>query len=145
MDNTPKKTVQLSELINEERVEGADVAISLAAVDEGEGMEQVLVNEPWLIRLVPIILNTWTPNIRLKKDEITAAPVWVKLHNVAIVSYYEGCLSLITTKLGYPIMLDAYTNTMYLKSWGRTTYDEDLIEVSSKKALVDSLVVAISF
>ncbi|GJR74733.1 hypothetical protein Tco_0087098 [Tanacetum coccineum] len=34
MDNTPKNTVQLSELSNEESVEGADVAIPLAAVNE---------------------------------------------------------------------------------------------------------------
>ncbi|GJU33530.1 hypothetical protein Tco_1181884 [Tanacetum coccineum] len=34
MDNIPKKTVQLSELSNEESGEGADVAIPLAAVDE---------------------------------------------------------------------------------------------------------------
>ncbi|GJY30289.1 hypothetical protein Tco_0413784 [Tanacetum coccineum] len=87
MDNTPKKTVQLSELSNEESVEGADVAIPLAAVNEGG----------------------------LKKDEITAAPVWVKLHNVPIVACSEVGLSLITTK------------------------------VSSKNALVDSLILAILF
>ncbi|GKF98335.1 hypothetical protein Tco_0297118, partial [Tanacetum coccineum] len=34
---------------------------------------------------------------------------------------------------------------MCLKSWGRNTYARGLIEVSSKKALVDSLVVAIPF
>ncbi|GJS50606.1 ALP1-like protein isoform X1 [Tanacetum coccineum] len=33
-DNSSKKTVQISELCNEERVKGADVAIPLAAVDE---------------------------------------------------------------------------------------------------------------
>nr|GEW58749.1 hypothetical protein [Tanacetum cinerariifolium] len=38
-----------------------------------EGMEQVLENGPWLIRLVLIILNTWTLNTRLKKAEITMA------------------------------------------------------------------------
>ncbi|GJT77107.1 hypothetical protein Tco_1043832 [Tanacetum coccineum] len=34
MDNTPKKTIQLSELSNEESVAGADVAIPLVAVDK---------------------------------------------------------------------------------------------------------------
>ncbi|GKD45942.1 zinc knuckle CX2CX4HX4C containing protein, partial [Tanacetum coccineum] len=29
-----------------------------------EGMERVLKNGPWLIRLVPIILNIWTSNTR---------------------------------------------------------------------------------
>nr|GEV17799.1 hypothetical protein [Tanacetum cinerariifolium] len=37
-------------------------------------------------------------------------------------------------------MLDAYTSTMCLKSWGHTTYAWALIEMSPKKALLDSLV-----
>ncbi|GJU48746.1 putative retrotransposon gag domain, aspartic peptidase domain protein [Tanacetum coccineum] len=73
-----------------------------------EGMEQVFENGPWLNWLVHIILNTWTPNMHLKKDEITMASVWVKLHNVPIVAFSEVGLSLITTKLGRPIMLDTY-------------------------------------
>nr|GEW65389.1 reverse transcriptase domain-containing protein [Tanacetum cinerariifolium] len=51
-----------------------------------EGMEQVLENGPWLIHLVPIILNTYST---LKKDEIIAAHVWVKLHNIPIIAYSE--------------------------------------------------------
>ncbi|GJU84851.1 WAT1-related protein isoform X1 [Tanacetum coccineum] len=54
-------------------------------------------------------------------------------------------MSLITTKLGRPIMLDAYTCNMYLKSWGHNNYAWALIEVSSKNIRVDSLVVAIPF
>nr|GEX54430.1 Werner syndrome-like exonuclease [Tanacetum cinerariifolium] len=65
--------------------------------------------------LVPIILNIWTPNSRLVKDKSTSAPVWVKVHNVPIVAYSEIGLSLITSQLGSPIMLDAYTSTRYLK------------------------------
>ncbi|GKC18544.1 zinc knuckle CX2CX4HX4C containing protein [Tanacetum coccineum] len=153
-DSTFKKTMKIVELRNNEKVEGAVVAILLDAVDEVsnrfvntlygyfigkdsrsqlKGKEQVLENGPWLIRLMPIILNIWTPNARHKKDEIIVAPVWVKLHNVPIVTYSEIGLSLITTKLGRPIMLDAYTSTMCLKSWGCNTYARALIEVSSKK------------
>ncbi|GKE21683.1 zinc knuckle CX2CX4HX4C containing protein, partial [Tanacetum coccineum] len=70
-----------------------------------EGMERVLKNGPWLIRLVPIILNIWTPNSGLKKDTITAASIWVKLHHVPIVAFSETGLSLITSQLGRLIML----------------------------------------
>ncbi|GKC91340.1 zinc knuckle CX2CX4HX4C containing protein [Tanacetum coccineum] len=154
METPPRRRFKLSELSNEESVEGVDVAISLATFNEvsnrfvntfygyfiaREGMEQVLENGTWLIRLVPIILNTWTPNTRLKKDEMIVAHVWVKLHNVPIVAYSRVGLSLTTTKLARPIMLDAYTSTMCLKSRGHTTYARAFIKVSSKKALVDSL------
>ncbi|GKB44888.1 retrovirus-related pol polyprotein from transposon 17.6 [Tanacetum coccineum] len=60
-----------------------------------EGMEKVIENGPWLIRLVPLILNVWTPNSKLKKDEITSVPVWIKLHKVPIVAYSEVGLTLV--------------------------------------------------
>nr|GEY67091.1 hypothetical protein [Tanacetum cinerariifolium] len=39
-----------------------------------KGMESVLENGPWLVRRIPLILNEWTPNTILKKDEIKSAP-----------------------------------------------------------------------
>ncbi|GJY42406.1 hypothetical protein Tco_0429676 [Tanacetum coccineum] len=69
----------------------------------------------------------------------------MKLHNVPVVAYSEVGLSLITSQLGRPIMLDAYTSTMCQKSWGRNDYARALIEVSSLIALKESIVVAIPF
>ncbi|GKB19919.1 retrovirus-related pol polyprotein from transposon 17.6, partial [Tanacetum coccineum] len=110
-----------------------------------EGMEWVLENGPWLILLVPIMLNIWKPNTRFKKDTITYDPVWVKIHHVPIMAFSEIGLSLITSLLGRPIMLDAYTSSMCQKSWGRNTYVRALIEISALSTLKDSLIVAISF
>ncbi|GKB36749.1 zinc knuckle CX2CX4HX4C containing protein [Tanacetum coccineum] len=83
-----------------------------------DGMDKVLEDGPWLIRTVPLILNVWSPNTDLKKAEVKKAPVWIKLHHVPIVAYSEIGLSLITTQLGKPIMLDSYTSSMCLSSWG---------------------------
>ncbi|GJV69850.1 zinc knuckle CX2CX4HX4C containing protein [Tanacetum coccineum] len=110
-----------------------------------DGMEQVLENGPWLIRMVPIMLNIWTPNTVLKKDTITSVPVWVKLHNVPIAAFTEVGLSIITSSLGKPIMLDSYTSTICQKSWGKNAYARVLIEVSSLSPLLDSVVVAVPF
>ena len=55
-----------------------------------EGMEQVIENGPWLIRMAPLILNTWTPNTKLVKEDITSIPVWVKLHNVPMAAFTEA-------------------------------------------------------
>ncbi|GKC53038.1 zinc knuckle CX2CX4HX4C containing protein, partial [Tanacetum coccineum] len=74
------------------------------------GMEQVLEDGPWFIRIIPIVLNVWIANTRLKKDDIMVAPVWIKMNKVPIVAYFETGLSLITSQLGRPIMLDAYTS-----------------------------------
>ncbi|GJS29618.1 hypothetical protein Tco_0490238 [Tanacetum coccineum] len=43
--------------------------------DTKEGMESVLENGPWLIRLVPLILNVWSPDTNLIKAEVKKAPV----------------------------------------------------------------------
>ncbi|GJV66366.1 zinc knuckle CX2CX4HX4C containing protein [Tanacetum coccineum] len=157
----------VEELHNEEVMEGAAMAISFAGYVKNtwakfglervmlqngffffqfstrEGMERVLENGSWLIRLVPLLLNIWSPNSMLKKDEITLAPVWVKLHNVPIVAYSEMGLSLITKKVGRPIMLDAYTSDMCLNPWGHNNYTRAFIEVSVAQAFLNSLVVAI--
>ncbi|GKB44154.1 zinc knuckle CX2CX4HX4C containing protein [Tanacetum coccineum] len=108
-----------------------------------EGMESVMESGPWLIRGVPLILNIWNQNSELKKDAIKSAPLWVKLHHVPIVAYSEIGLSLITTQLGKPIMLDSYTSNMCLSSWGRNTYARALVEFSAEEELKDSIVIAI--
>ncbi|GJV05010.1 hypothetical protein Tco_1338579 [Tanacetum coccineum] len=83
--------------------------------DTKEGMESVMEHGPWLIRRMPLMLNVWTPNTDLKKDDIKCAHLWVKLHHVPIVAYSEG----------------------------RSTYARILIEVLADKDLMDSMVVAI--
>ncbi|GJU45787.1 reverse transcriptase domain, reverse transcriptase zinc-binding domain protein [Tanacetum coccineum] len=76
-------------------------------------------------------------------DKIENAPVWVKLHHVPIVAYLEVGLSLITTQIGRHIMLDSYTSSMCLRSWGRTEYARALIEISAEEKLMESMVIAI--
>ncbi|GJT31557.1 retrovirus-related pol polyprotein from transposon 17.6 [Tanacetum coccineum] len=162
-----KKVVKIKEMRRDERVNGAAVTLPVAAVEvvnarftntlygylignrlafplvENYGMESVLENGPWLIRLVPLILNEWTPNTILKKDEIKCAPVWVKLHHVPIVAYSEVGLSLITTQIGKPIMLDSYTSNMCLNSWGRSSYARALLEILADEEVQKSMVIAI--
>ncbi|GJW93329.1 zinc knuckle CX2CX4HX4C containing protein [Tanacetum coccineum] len=144
MNSHAKQAVKIKEMRNSEVVAGAHVAIPLAAVEETkEGMDKVIESGPWLIRLVPLILNVWTPNAILKKDVIRSAPVWAKLYHVPVVAYSEVGLSLITTQIGHPIMLDTYTSSMCLSSWGRKEYARALIEVSADEELLDSMIIAI--
>nr|GEX93896.1 hypothetical protein [Tanacetum cinerariifolium] len=136
-----KKVVKIQELRNENVVKGATVTIPFKAVEEVKsrfsntlygffigkrlafplvenynkyGIDKVLEDGPWLIHTVPLILNVWSPNTDLKKTEVKKAPIWIKLHHVPIVAYSKIGLSLITTQLGKPIMLDSYTSSMCL-------------------------------
>nr|GEU96327.1 hypothetical protein [Tanacetum cinerariifolium] len=65
------------------------------------------------------------------------------MHHVPIVAYSEIGLSLITTQIGKPIMLDTYTSNMCLNSWGRSTYARALIEVAVDTELKELMIIAI--
>ncbi|GJZ82898.1 hypothetical protein Tco_0648071 [Tanacetum coccineum] len=55
------------------------------------------------------------------------------MHDVPIAVFFEDGLSMIATKLRRPIMLDAYTSTMCLESWGqRHTMEKIQIEYEWK-------------
>ncbi|GKD32648.1 hypothetical protein Tco_1248157 [Tanacetum coccineum] len=99
------------------------------------GLEQVLERGPWIIRNSPFILNKWTPNVSLMKNEVTKVPVWIKLRKIPLVSYSEDGLSLITTQIGKPIMFDAFTSSMCNESWGQISFARALVEISAKTEL----------
>lgn len=50
---------------------------------------------------------------------------------------------MIATKIGRSMMLDSYTSTMCLESWGRNSYARALSEISLEQNLKDKLVIAI--
>ncbi|XP_021991376.1 uncharacterized protein LOC110888144 [Helianthus annuus] len=107
------------------------------------GLEQLMEDGPWLIRNVPIILNEWSPSSVMVKEDITAIPVWVKMHNVPLSAFTEDGLSLLATKIGVPKMLDSFTTTMCAESWGRSSFARALIEVNATRDLVRMIKVAV--
>ncbi|GJV18295.1 hypothetical protein Tco_1367315 [Tanacetum coccineum] len=107
------------------------------------GMEQVMEKCPWMIRNQPLILTKWEPNLTLSKDAVKNVPIWVKIHKIPVVAYYEDGLSLIASQIGKPIMLDAFTSAMCADPWGRMGFARALIEVSAEKALKQEVVMAV--
>ncbi|GJX65703.1 zinc knuckle CX2CX4HX4C containing protein [Tanacetum coccineum] len=80
-----------------------------------EGLVKVLDGGPWFIRSMLLMLNTWSTNTKMKKEDYTR------------------------------ILLDACTSDMCLNPWGRNTYAQVLIELSSDRDIMYSVVVAIPF
>nr|GEW88149.1 hypothetical protein [Tanacetum cinerariifolium] len=156
-DNTSKKTVHLSELRNDECVSGADVSVRMACVDEVSGrFANTLYGYFIGKRLVFPIVENYDKN------------TWAKYGVERIMSSNGFFFFQFATKEGMEqvlengpwlirridlnycqvrssIMLDAYTSTMCLNSWGRNTYARALIGVSSTSDLVKSLIVDIPF
>ncbi|GKA38532.1 zinc knuckle CX2CX4HX4C containing protein [Tanacetum coccineum] len=111
--------------------------------DSRAGLEAVLEGGPWLIRKSPIILKKWSMDTRLLKEEITRISIWVKLHDVPIQVFEEDGISLIATFIGKLVMLDSYTSSMCIESWGRSSFARCLIEVNSAVDLMDVVTIGI--
>ncbi|GKC97824.1 hypothetical protein Tco_1168099 [Tanacetum coccineum] len=70
-------------------------------------------------------------------------PIWVKFYDISIVAFTTDGLSVMATKLGNPIMLDSYTSSMCLQSWGRMDYAHALIDIRADQELKEDMVIAI--
>ncbi|GKA34484.1 reverse transcriptase domain-containing protein [Tanacetum coccineum] len=118
-----------------QKITRTDEGVYLFKFTSKSGMEQALEKGLWIIRKSPLILTKWSPFVSLRKGEVTKVPVWVKLHGVPVLAYLDDGLSLIVTQIGNHIMLDAFTSTMCVESWGRISYARALIEVNSESVL----------
>ncbi|GJS12161.1 zinc knuckle CX2CX4HX4C containing protein [Tanacetum coccineum] len=111
--------------------------------DSRAGLEAVLEGGPWLIHKSLIILKKWSMDTRLLKEELTRILIWVKLHDVSIKVFEEDGISLIATFISKPVMIDSYTSSMCIESWGRSSFAQCLIEVNSEVDLVDVVTIGI--
>nr|GEW78447.1 reverse transcriptase domain-containing protein [Tanacetum cinerariifolium] len=62
-------------------------------------------------------------------------------HDIQVVGVLR--LSVMATKLGNPIMLDSYTSSMCLQSWGHMDYARALIDIKAYRELKKDMVIAI--
>ncbi|GJS09829.1 zinc knuckle CX2CX4HX4C containing protein [Tanacetum coccineum] len=108
-----------------------------------KGLEDVLENGPWMIRNSPIILKKWSMSTHLCKEELIHIPVWVKIHDVPIQVFSEDGLRIIASQIGKPIMLDSYTSSMCIESWGRSSFARCLIEINAEDVLKESLTIGV--
>nr|GEX91826.1 hypothetical protein [Tanacetum cinerariifolium] len=103
------------------------------------GFNAMLENGLWFIRNNPLILKKWHLNMNLLKEDVGTVPVWVKLHGVPVTAFSEDGLSIITTKLGTPLMLDSYTSDMCMQSWGWSSYARAMIELRADVELKENI------
>nr|GEU76378.1 zinc knuckle CX2CX4HX4C [Tanacetum cinerariifolium] len=99
-------------------------------------IEAILEGGPWLICKSLIILKKWSVDTRLLKEELTHILIWVKLHDVPLQVFDKDGISLIATFIGKLAMLDSYTSSMCIDSWGRSSFARCLIKVNSEADLV---------
>jgi hypothetical protein len=86
-------------------------------------MNGVLENGRWFIRFVLIILKKWRHVANLLEEHLNL------VHDTSIVPFAVDGLSVMAIKLCNLIMLDSYTSSMTLQSWGRMDYARALIDI----------------
>ncbi|GJT48935.1 reverse transcriptase domain-containing protein [Tanacetum coccineum] len=106
------------------------------------------VNESTIPRLFASLVTKevdsskkWAPNANLLKEDLNSVPIWVKFHDIPIVSFTINGLSTMATNLGNPIMLDSYTCSMCLQSWRRMDYAHALIDIRDRELMDDMIIV----
>ncbi|GJY68888.1 zinc knuckle CX2CX4HX4C containing protein [Tanacetum coccineum] len=57
--------------------------------------------------------------------------------------FSEDGLSIIASQIGKPIMLDSYTSSMCIESWGRSSFARCLIEINVDDVLKESLTIGV--
>ncbi|GKD49614.1 hypothetical protein Tco_1278590 [Tanacetum coccineum] len=134
------KVMQITELRNEEHMEGAAVTIPLSAIEEvssrfANTLYGYFVGKRLAFRLVKnYVQNVWA-KFGIKR---------IQLHGDFFLFQFETKEGiLITTQIGKPIRLDAYTSNMCLQSWGRSAYARAHSWVSAEDAPKEELVIAI--
>nr|GEW82739.1 hypothetical protein [Tanacetum cinerariifolium]GEX20943.1 hypothetical protein [Tanacetum cinerariifolium] len=157
------KVITLSELRNDEVVEGAAVTLPLAAVDEVNARFTNILYGYFIGKRLPFKLvesyvkNTWAKfgikriqihdefflfqfDSKAGMDRVLESGPWLIRRVPLILNMLSPNVEL---KKDEPIMLDSYTRNICVSSWGRSSYARALIEVSAEKALTESIVIAI--
>ncbi|GJR51504.1 hypothetical protein Tco_1402025 [Tanacetum coccineum] len=83
------------------------------------------------------------PNANLLNEDLKSVPFGVKFHDIPIMAFAANRLSVMDTKLGNPIMLDSYTSSMCIWSWGRMDYARALIDIRANREVKEDTVIAI--
>ncbi|GJR84548.1 ESKIMO 1-like protein [Tanacetum coccineum] len=100
-----------------------------------------------LDRLYPIPRMKIYPLCFTKQMQTTTYEVvngsYVETSPHHLVAYTSDGLRLIATKIRFPMMLDSYTNSMCLESWGRSSYARVLIEINACNDFSDNLVMVV--
>ncbi|GJT07833.1 hypothetical protein Tco_0842295 [Tanacetum coccineum] len=169
VSDKPTPNINFRSLVNEERVEDSDFVLPVEAITMAQNMFAnslvgYFVGNSVAFPLVKnYVTNTWgqygfqkfikdddgfffykfTSKTGLEQDKVMKVPVWVKMHKVPIVAYYEDGLSIMATQVGKPIMLDAFTSEMCAGPWGRLGFARALIEVSADKELKKEVIMAV--
>ncbi|GKE28450.1 RNA-directed DNA polymerase, eukaryota, reverse transcriptase zinc-binding domain protein [Tanacetum coccineum] len=81
-----------------------------------------------MVNSKPLMVQKWDPSIGMSKYEPTKIPVWVKLTDLPMEAWTTKGISVVSSSMGRPLIMDSMTayvckNGVGRTKYGRVTYD----------------------
>jgi hypothetical protein len=90
--------------------------------------DAVLMQGPYTIRNMPMLLREWKPDFSLNRDMLRTLPIWVKLPQLPLYLWGARSLSKIGSALGKPLVTDECTAHKLRVSYARMLIEMDVTQ-----------------
>ncbi|KAI0494273.1 hypothetical protein KFK09_024405 [Dendrobium nobile] len=116
-------------------------SLSLLTLDDGffllkfnnrEDYDMAWSGGPWFFFGKPFILQRWTPDFILVREEFPTIPLWIKIKNFPLSCWNPEGISKIASCVGIPLAVDALTAAKT-----RLTFARVCVQISSSSPLPD--------
>ncbi|CAJ2641905.1 unnamed protein product [Trifolium pratense] len=88
----------------------------------------VLMQGPYTIRNMPMLLRDWKPDFNLKRDMLRTIPIWIKLPQLPLHLWGVKSLSKISSAIGNPLVTDECTAHKFRVSYARILVEMDITQ-----------------
>ncbi|XP_058732785.1 uncharacterized protein LOC131604357 [Vicia villosa] len=125
-------TVQLPDLLYH------DDGYFLMKFKSSKEKEEILMNGPYMIKNMPMILRDWKPNFSMKKDMLRTIPLWMKLPQLPLEYWGANSLKKIGSAIGRPVVTDECTAHKLRVSYARILVEIDATQEVPKVVMIQN-------
>ncbi|KAL2897076.1 hypothetical protein RDABS01_038859 [Bienertia sinuspersici] len=97
-----------------------------------EQCHKALTGDPQFFDYKPLIMKQWSPDIELHKENVKTVPIWIRMPNLDLKYWGQGCLHKLGDIIGTTLKVDNVTMNK-----DRLSYARILVEVELDKELPD--------
>ncbi|XP_058784641.1 uncharacterized protein LOC131659469 [Vicia villosa] len=100
--------------------------------------EEILMNGPYTIKNIPMLLRDWKPDFCMKKDMLRTIPIWVKLPQLPLEMWGAKSLNKIGSAIGSPVVTDECTAQKLRASYARILVEIDATQQMPKEITIQN-------
>ncbi|XP_058726331.1 uncharacterized protein LOC131597664 [Vicia villosa] len=115
---------------------GEDIRYFILRFKQRDDLDAVVMQGPYTIRNMPLLLKTWRPDFNLNDDLLRTLPIWVKLPQFSLHLWEERSLNKIASVIGALLVTNECTTHKL-----RVSYARVLVEVDITQKLLDEITI----